>query len=44
MEEIISKINTLKEDKPWIVLTDDIIKEYILEDINLLISEIKEEL
>ncbi len=43
MEEIIGKLIALKEDKPHIYLTDDIIKEYIEEDIELLIKEVKKE-
>ena len=43
MNEIIFMIQTLKEDKPELILTDDMIKEYILENIDLLIKEIKEE-
>lgn len=44
MKEIIGMLETLKEDKPHIVITDDIIKEYIEENIDLLIEEIKDEL
>ena len=44
MNEIISMIQTLKEDKPELIITDDLIKEYILENIDLLIKEIKEEI
>ena len=41
MEEIIGKLVALKEDKPYIYLTDDIIKEYIEQDIELLIEEVR---
>lgn len=44
MEEIIGLLNTLKEDKPNVILTDEIIKEYILDNIDCIIKEIKEEL
>jgi len=44
MEEIISKINTLREDKPELILTEDIIKEYILDHIDILVKEIEEKL
>ena len=42
MDSIIIKLNALKEDKPNIVITDDIIKQYILDNIEELIKEIKE--
>lgn len=44
MEEIIGLLNALKEDKPYLILTDEIIKEYILDNIDYIIKEIKEEL
>lgn len=44
MEEIIEKLVALREDKPYIYLTNDIIKEYIEQDIELLIKEIKKSL
>ena len=44
MEEIIGLLNALKEDKPNVILTDEIIKEYILDNIDCIIKEIKEEL
>lgn len=44
MEEIIGLLNALKEDKPNVILTDEIIKEYILDNIDYIIKEIKEEL
>lgn len=43
MEDIRTKIESLKEDKPGIVITDDLIKEYILDNIDLLVKEIKDE-
>lgn len=44
MEEIIGLLNALKEDKTNVILTDEIIKEYILDNIDYIIKEIKEEL
>lgn len=44
MEEIIGLLNALKEDKTNVILTDEIIKEYILDNIDCIIKEIKEEL
>lgn len=43
MEDIIGMIRDLKEDKPGIVITDDLIEAYIQDNINLLIKEIKDE-
>lgn len=44
MEEIIGMLVTLKEDKPQLIITDDIIRAYIEDNIDVLIREIKEEL
>lgn len=44
MEYIIMQIEALKDDKPWIYITDDVIKDYIEDNIELLIKEIKENL
>lgn len=44
MEELIEKIQILKEDKPELIITDDMIKYYILDNIEMLVKEIKEEL
>ena len=41
MEEIIEKINTLREDKPYVVITESLIKQYILDNIDILIKEIE---
>lgn len=43
MDDIIFKLQTLQEDKPNLIITDELIKEYILEDIDLIIKEISEE-
>lgn len=43
MENIKEKLESLKEDKPGIVITDDLIKEYILDNIDLIVKEIKDE-
>lgn len=44
MSDIIMNIQVYKEDHPEVVLTDDIIKGVILENIDKLIEEIKEEI
>ena len=43
MEEIIEMLIALKEDKPELVLTDDIIRNYIEDNIDLLVEEIRKE-
>ena len=42
MNEIIESIMILKEDKPELYITDDIIKGYIEDIIEILIKEIRE--
>ena len=44
MGGIISRLVALKEDKPYLIITEEIIKEYIEEYIDELVKEIKEEL
>ncbi len=44
MEDIIEKINALRDDKPGLILTDDIIKQFILDNMELLIQEIEDNL
>ena len=44
MEEIIGMLIALKEDCPGIYITDEMIKEYIEDNIQTLIDEIREEL
>lgn len=44
IEELISIIQTYKEDHPEVVITDDMIKDLIEENIDKIIEEIKEEL
>ena len=44
MEDIILDLKMLKEDRPNVIITDEIIKEYILGNIECLIKEIKEEI
>ena len=44
IEELISIIQTYKEDNPHVVITDFMIKEIIEENMDNLIKEIKEEL
>ena len=43
MEEIITIIETYKEDHPEVVITDDMIKGVIEENIDLIIKEIRKE-
>lgn len=43
MEEIISMLVELKEDKPHLIITDDLIKQYIEDNIDLLVEEIRKE-
>lgn len=43
MEEIIFIIQTYKEDHPEVIITDDMIKGVIEENIELLIEEIRKE-
>lgn len=43
MESIIMQIEAYKEDHPQIVITDDIIKGVIEENIDILIEEIRKE-
>lgn len=42
VEDIVEKIETLQEDKPNVVLTDDLIKEFVLDNLEQLVEEIKE--
>ena len=44
MNEIIGMLEALKEDHEQIIITDDMIKEYIEDNIGLLINEIRDEL
>lgn len=44
MSEIIEDIMTLKEDKPELYITDEIIKGYIEDNIEILIEEIRREI
>lgn len=44
IEELISIIQTYKEDHPEVVITDDMIKDLINDYMKTLIKEIKEEL
>lgn len=43
IEELISIIQTYKEDHPEVVITDDMIKDLINDYMKTLIKEIKEE-
>lgn len=42
MQEIISKIETLKEDKPELIITKDLIKQYIEDNLEALVKEIED--
>lgn len=44
MDTIIGNLQALKEDKPHVIITEEIIKEYIEEYMDELIKEVKEEL
>lgn len=44
MEEIVEKIIILKEDKPELIITEDLIKQYIEDNIEILIKEIEEQI
>ena len=43
MEDIVSKLVALLEDKPYLILDDDTIKGYIEDNIEELIDKIREE-
>lgn len=42
MKDILEMLQSLKEDKPELVITDDIIRQYVEDNIDLVIKEIKE--
>lgn len=44
MENIIGIIQAYKEDNPHVIITEDMIKEVIEENIDKLVKEVKEEL
>ena len=44
MDNIIGIIQAYKEDNPHVIITDDMIKEIILQSIDELVKEIKENL
>lgn len=44
MNDIIGIIQAYKEDNPHVIITDDMIKEIILQSIDKLVKEVKEEL
>ena len=44
MDYIIFSLQALKEDKPYLIITDDFIKEWIEENIDKLVEEIRDEL
>ena len=43
MKDIVSKLVTLLEDKPYLILDDDTIKAYIEDNMEELIEEIRKE-
>ena len=44
IERVISLLYALEEDKENVVITDDIIKQYILDNIEFFVEDIKESL
>jgi hypothetical protein len=44
IERVISLLYALEEDKENVVITDEIIKQYILDNIDLFVDDIKESL
>jgi hypothetical protein len=44
IERVVSLLYALEEDKENLVITDDIIKQYILDNIELFVNDIKERL
>jgi hypothetical protein len=44
MDNIIGIIQAYKEDNPHVIITDDMIKEIIEQNIDELVKEVKEEL
>ena len=44
MDKIIGVLQALKEDKPQVIITDDLIKQVIEDCMELLIDEIRTEL
>lgn len=44
MDNIIGIIQAYKEDNPHVIITDDMIKEIILQSIDELVKEVKEDL
>jgi hypothetical protein len=44
IERVVSLLYALEEDKENLVITDDIIKQYILDNIELFVEDIKESL
>ena len=44
MNEVIEKIETLQEDKPELKITDDLIKQFIEDNVDWIVKEIQDEL
>lgn len=42
MEDIVNKIESLKEDKPELVITESLIRQYIEDNMDSLVKDIKE--
>lgn len=44
MNEVIDKIETLQEDKPELVITDDLIKQFVQDNLDWIVKETQDEL
>lgn len=44
MEDIVNKIYALKEDKPELVITESLIRQYIEDNMESIINDIKDEI
>ena len=44
MEEIIGMIQALKEDHPELIVTDELIKEYIEDNMDMIVNDIRKEI
>ena len=44
IQDIIDSLIALKEDKDWIIITDDWIKTMVIDDVDKIVEDIKEEL
>lgn len=44
MEDIVNKIYALKEDKPELVITESLIRQYIEDNMESIVNDIKDEI